>query len=178
MGVTGTLAVLVDVPLLLFSHASASTALATGIFASGLAAGLAAPLALLLAALAAVVRWIWLRFGRRWAALAPVVLVSLPIGWGLAMPPDTKHFYARLAMIVAFTLVRMPSSPLVAAGGSRCAGWARWCWGESRWPSTWRCPSASTARFTISPVSSPSWPAWWRCGRYSVALPKFPPSVW
>src|SRR3954466_4880227 len=70
MVVTGALAVSIDLPLLLLGGSSLMTALATGIFASGLAAGLAAPLALLLAALAAVVRWIWLRFGRRWAALA------------------------------------------------------------------------------------------------------------
>src|SRR4051812_9886826 len=116
MGVTGTLAVLVDVPLLLFSHASASTALATGLFASGLAAGLAAPLALLLAALAGLVRWIWLRFGRRWAAFAPVGLVSGPVGWLLGMPAVTKHFGGRLAMVAAFVVTMVA---IVAAGRSR-----------------------------------------------------------
>jgi hypothetical protein len=116
MVVTGTLAVFVDVPLLLFRDARVSTALATGLFAAGLAAGLAAPLALLLAALAALVRWIWLRFGRRWAAFAPVVLVSLPVGWLLGMPAVTKHFAGRLAMILAFVAAMVA---IVAAGRSR-----------------------------------------------------------
>jgi hypothetical protein len=116
MVVTGTLAVLVDIPLLLLRNARASTALATGLFAAGLAAGLAAPLALLLAALAALVRWIWLRFGRRWAAFAPVVLVSLPVGWLLGMPAVTKHFTGRLVMILGFVAVMVA---IVAAGRSR-----------------------------------------------------------
>jgi hypothetical protein len=116
MVVTGALAIAVDVPLLLLRNARLSTALATGLFASGLAAGLAAPLALLLAALAALVRWIWLRFGRRWAAFAPVVLVSLPVGWVLGMPAVTKHFAGRLAMVVAFVTTMVA---IVAAGRSR-----------------------------------------------------------
>src|SRR5688572_11374583 len=113
MVVTGTLAVLVDVPLLLVRDAKVSTALATGLFAAGLAAGLAAPLALLLAALAALVRWIWLRFGRRWAAFAPVVLVSLPVGWLLGMPAITKDFTGRLLMVLGFVATMMA---IVAAG--------------------------------------------------------------
>jgi hypothetical protein len=116
MVVTGTLAVLVDVPLLLLRHARLSTALATGLFAAGLAAGLAAPLALLLAALAALVRWIWLHYGRRWAALAPVVLVSLPVGWLLGMPAATTHLAARLAMVLGFVAAMVA---IVAAGRSR-----------------------------------------------------------
>jgi hypothetical protein len=118
MAVTGLLAVLVDVPLLLASHASATTALATGLFASGLAAGLAAPLALLLAGLAAVVRWIWLRFNRRWAAFAPVVMVSLPVGWVLGVPRDTQQVAGRLAMVLGFVLAMVA---IVAAGRSRHA---------------------------------------------------------
>jgi hypothetical protein len=116
MVVTGALAIAVDIPLLLLRHAKLSTALATGLFASGLAAGLAAPLALLLAALAAVVRWIWLRFGRRWAAFAPVVMVSLPVGWVLGMPAITKHFVGRLAMVLGFVACMLA---IVAAGRSR-----------------------------------------------------------
>jgi hypothetical protein len=116
MLVTGVLAIAIDIPILLLRHAKLSTALATGLFASGLAAGLAAPLALLLAALAALVRWIWLRFGRRWAAFAPVVLVSLPVGWVLGMPAVTKHFAGRLAMVAAFVGSMVA---IVAAGRSR-----------------------------------------------------------
>lgn len=116
MLVTAALAIAVDIPFLLLRGASAGTALATGLFASGLAAGLAAPLALLLAALAALVRWIWLRFGRRWAAIAPVVMVSLPIGWLMGIPAGTRHFYGRLAMVLAFVAAMVA---IVAAGRSR-----------------------------------------------------------
>src|SRR5690349_18243659 len=92
MVVTGALAIAVDIPLLLIRHAKLRTALA------------------------AVVRWIWLRFGRRWAAFAPVVLVSLPVGWVLGMPAVTKHFAGRLAMVVGFVASMVA---IVAAGRSR-----------------------------------------------------------
>jgi hypothetical protein len=118
MVVTGTLVVLVDVPLLLLRQARPSTALATGLFGAGLTAGLAAPLALLLTALATVVRSIWLRFGRRWAAFIPVVLVSLPVGWALAMPTVTKLSAGRLALVGAFVTAMVA---IVGAGRSRRA---------------------------------------------------------
>jgi choline-sulfatase len=116
MAVVSTLAVVIDVPMVIAGGVSPRIAVATGVFAAGLAAGLAAPLCALLAGLAAMVRWIWLRFGRRTAAFVPVLLLSGPVGWLLAVPPMTKHFGARVVMVSAF-VVAMVS--IVAAGRSR-----------------------------------------------------------
>jgi hypothetical protein len=116
MLVTSALAAGIDVPMVLAGGASIGIALATGLFAAGLAAGLAAPLCALLAALAAMVRWIWLRFGRRTAAFVPVLLLSGPVGWLLAIPPMTKHFGARLIMVGGFVVAMVT---IVAAGRSR-----------------------------------------------------------
>jgi arylsulfatase A-like enzyme len=121
MVLTSALALCIDVPLLLVGGSSVGIAVATGLFAAGLAAGLAAPLALFLAALAALVRWIWLRFGRRWAGVVPVVLLAVPVGWILGVPPGTKHFGARVLMVASFTIAMVA---IVAAGRSR-RSWLR-----------------------------------------------------
>jgi sulfatase-like protein len=121
MLLTSALALMVDVPVLLGGGAPVGIALATGLFAAGLAAGLAAPLCLLLAALAALVRWIWLQFGRRWAAIVPVLLLSLPVGWMLAMPAQAGHRGGRVLMVATFTAAMVT---IVAAGRSRRA-WVR-----------------------------------------------------